>query len=263
MTITQKKERKWLLKLISAAALMGFFLIWYLATEVLELAPSTMLPSPLTALQTGIDKWVSKRPDGSTLPQHIFASLRVSLLGFCFGSVIGVPLGIIMAWWEPMDHALKPVFDFIRNIPAIAWIPIMIILLGIGVVAKASIVFFSAFIPNVINSYTGIKNTKQVHIWVGQTFGASKWKILFKVAIPSALPHIFTGLKVSLNSSWGCLVAAEMLGSDSGLGYMIQIGRLICRADIIIVGMFVIGVCGTILSALLDLLEKTLVKGDR
>ena len=263
MTITQKKERKWLLKLISAAALMGFFLIWYLATEILELAPSTMLPSPLTALHTGIDKWASKRPDGSTLPQHIFSSLRVSLLGFCFGSVIGVPLGIIMAWWEPMDHALKPVFDFIRNIPAIAWIPIMIILLGIGVVAKASIVFFSAFIPNVINSYTGIKNTKQVHIWVGRTFGASKWKILFKVAIPSALPHIFTGLKVSLNSSWGCLVAAEMLGSDSGLGYMIQIGRLICRADIIIVGMFVIGVCGTILSALLDLLERTLVKGDR
>lgn len=263
MTITQKKDRKFLLKIISAGSLLAFFLIWYLATEVLHLAPATMLPSPLTALQTGIEKWSTKRPDGSTLPTHILASLRVSLLGFCFGSAIGVPLGIIMAWWEPMDHALKPVFDFIRNIPAIAWIPIMIILLGIGVVAKASIVFFSAFIPNVINSYTGIKNTKQVHIWVGQTFGASKWKLLYKVAIPSALPYIFTGLKVSLNSSWGCLVAAEMLGSDSGLGYMIQMGRLLSQADLIIVGMFVIGVCGTILSALLDLLERTVVKGGR
>lgn len=167
-----------------------------------------------------------------------------------------------MAWWEPMDTTLRPVFDFIRNIPPIAWIPIMIILLGIGVVAKAAIVFLSAFIPCVVNSYTGIKSVKKVHIWVGQTFGASKLRILFKVAIPSALPHIFTGLKVSLNSSWGCLVAAEMLGSDSGLGYMIQIGRLLCRADIIIVGMIVIGVCGTILSALLDLLERALVKGD-
>ena len=98
---------------------------------------------------------------------------------------------------------------------------------------------------------------------MGQTFGASTLRLLFKVAIPSALPHIFTGLKVSLNSSWGCLVAAEMLGSDSGLGYMIQIGRLICRADIIIVGMFVIGVCGTILSALLDLFERAVVKGGR
>lgn len=137
----------------------------------------------------------------------------------------------------------------------------MIILLGIGVVAKASIVFLSAFIPCVVNSYTGIKSTKKVHIWVGQTFGASKTRLLFKVAIPSALPYIFTGLKVSLNSSWGSLVAAEMLGSDSGLGYMIQLGRLLCRADLIIVGMVVIGIMGTILSAILDFMEMKLVKG--
>ena len=172
-----------------------------------------------------------------------------------------MPLGILMAWWEKADMCLKPVFDFVRTIPPIAWIPIMIILLGIGVVAKASIVFLSAFIPCVVNSYTGIKSTKKVHIWVGQTFGASKTRLLFKVAIPSALPYIFTGLKVSLNSSWGSLVAAEMLGSDSGLGYMIQLGRLLCRADLIIVGMVVIGIMGTILSAILDFMEIKLVKG--
>ncbi len=263
MTLNSKKRTYFKLKIVSVCSLFAFFFIWYLITDVFKLMPTTMLPSPVTALETGIDKWTSKRPDGSTLPSHILASLKVSVMGFCFGSIVGVPLGIIMAWWEPMDDALKPFFDFIRNIPAIAWIPIMIVLLGIGVVAKASIVFFSAFIPNVINSYTGIKNTKQVHIWVGQTFGANKLTILFKIAIPSALPYIFTGLKVSLNSSWGCLVAAEMLGSDSGLGYMIQIGRLICRADIIVVGMIVIGICGTILSAILDLLEKAIVKGGR
>ena len=262
MNTKQKKDHALRMKLISVCALFGFFLIWYIATDVLKLAPSTVLPSPLKALQTGIEKWTSKRPDGSTLPTHILASLRVSIMGFGLGALIGVPLGVVMAWWDTMDIALKPVFDFIRNIPPIAWIPIMIILLGIGVLAKASIVFLSAFIPCVVNSYTGIKNTKQVHIWVGQTFGASKTRLLFKVALPSALPNIFTGLKVSLNSSWGCLVAAEMLGSDSGLGYMIQLGRLLCRADIIIVGMVVIGVCGTILSTLLDLLEKALVKGD-
>lgn len=262
MTLKQKKDRAFKLKLISVCSLIAFFLLWYLVTEILQLAPSTLLPSPVKALETGIEKWSHKKPDGSTLPTHIFASLRVSLLGFCFGACIGVPLGIVMAWWEPMEMTLKPVFDFVRNIPPIAWIPIMIILLGIGLVAKAAIVFLSAFIPCVINSYTGIKSVKKVHIWVGQTFGASKLRILFKVAIPAALPYIFTGLKVSLNSSWGCLVAAEMLGSDSGLGYMIQIGRLLCRADIIIVGMVVIGVCGTILSLLLDLLERALVKGE-
>lgn len=262
MTLTQKRMRSFRLKVISVCSLLAFFLIWYLVTEVWKLAPSTLLPSPFKALDTGIIKWTTKRPDGSTLPQHIIASLKVSLLGFCFGAVIGVPLGIVMAWWERMDMAFKPVFDFVRTIPPIAWIPIMIILLGIGVVAKAAIVFLSAFIPCVVNSYTGIKATKKVHVWVGQTFGASKLRLLFKVAIPSGLPYIFTGLKVSLNSAWGSLVAAEMLGSDSGLGYMIQMGRLLCRADLIIVGMIVIGIMGTILSALLDLLESKLVKGD-
>ena len=98
---------------------------------------------------------------------------------------------------------------------------------------------------------------------VGKTFGASNFTCFWKVGIPSSMTMTFAGIKVAIGNAWATLVAAEMLGSDSGLGYMIQIGRLLCRADIIIVGMIVIGVCGTILSALLDLLEKALVKGDR
>ena len=102
--IKQKKLFAFRMKVISICALFGFFLIWYLVTEVWKLAPETLLPSPLKALETGITKWTVKKPDGSTLPQHIFSSLRVSLLGFCFGAVIGVPLGIMMAWWEKADR---------------------------------------------------------------------------------------------------------------------------------------------------------------
>ena len=143
MTLQQKKSGPSGSSVISALSLCLFFLLWYLVTDVLKLAPATLFPSPVTALETGIAKWTTKKPDGATLPTHIFSSLRVSLLGFCFGACIGVPLGVVMAWWEPMDTTLRPVFDFIRNIPPIAWIPIMIILLGIGVVAKAAIVFLS------------------------------------------------------------------------------------------------------------------------
>lgn len=260
MSIMKKKTIRF--QIISVVSLFLFFIVWQLLTDVFKVIPSTMLPSPVKVVQTIGMKWSTKKPDGSTLMQHILSSLQVSGLGFCFGAMIGVPLGIVMAWWEKADLALKPVFDFIRTIPPIAWIPIMIVLLGIGVVAKASIVFLSAFIPCVINSYTGIKATKNVHIWVAQTFGGSKTQILFKVAIPTALPYIFTGLKVSLNSSWGALVAAEMLGSASGLGYMIQMGRLLSRADLIVVGMIVIGIIGTLLSTFLDKLEKMLVKGE-
>ena len=262
LVVIMKKKSKRRFQIISIISLVAFFAVWQLLTDVLKVIPSTMLPSPVKVLQTIGMKWTVKKPDGSTLPQHILASLQVSGLGFCLGAVIGVPLGIVMAWWEKADLALKPVFDFVRTIPPIAWIPIMIVLLGIGVIAKASIVFLSAFIPCVINSYTGIKATKTVHIWVAQTFGGSKLRILCRVAIPTALPYIFTGLKVSLNSSWGALVAAEMLGSASGLGYMIQMGRLLSRADLIVVGMILIGIIGTILSAILDTLDKIVVKGE-
>ena len=95
MTLQQKKERAIRLKLISALSLCLFFLLWYLVTDVLKLAPATLFPSPVTALKTGIAKWTTKKPDGATLPTHIFSSLRVSLLGFCFGACIGVPLVLV------------------------------------------------------------------------------------------------------------------------------------------------------------------------
>ena len=166
-----------------------------------------------------------------------------------------------MAWHKSVDLLVKPVFDLLRPIPPIGWIPIMILLLGIGIWAKVAVIFIGAFIPCVINSYTGIKQTSTIHLWVGQTFGATRRQMLWKVAIPTALPVIFTGLKVSLGISWMTLVAAELLASTKGLGYMIQVSRTIGRADVIVVGMLVIGVVGLLLAYILDVLEKIFVKG--
>ena len=118
----------------------------------------------------------------------------------------------------------------------------------------------SAFVPCVINTYSGIKATTQVHLWVAQTFGASRRQMLKEVAIPTALPYIFTGLRVSLGSSWTSLCAAEMLAASRGLGFMIQLNRQLARADLIIVGMLTIGAVGAILSVGLGYLEKKYVK---
>ena len=177
--------------------------------------------------------------------------------------MIGVPLGIITGWYEKADLVIKPIFDLLRTIPPIGWIPLMIIWFGIGIQAKAGIVFLASFIPCVINTYSGIKQTRSVHIWVVQTFGATRLQTLFYVAIPTAMPMIFTGLKLSLNTAWAALVAAELLGAVSGLGYMIQMARMTVRPDIIIVGMLTIGAIGMILSNLLDYAEDHLVKGGR
>ena len=166
-----------------------------------------------------------------------------------------------MAWNKWVDRFVRPLFDLIRPIPGLAWIPMFILLFGIGITSKALVIFLGALIACVVNSYTGIQQTQELHLWVGDVFGASNAQKLFKIAIPTALPMIFTGLRVALGTSWTALVAAELLASTQGLGYMIQQARAISRPDIIIVGMLAIGAVGAVLDALLHLVEIKVAKG--
>ena len=246
---------------ISVFSLVSFFFVWYALIVWVKVIPDYIMPSPLQVLLAFIKKLTSKIPDGATLFQNLVASLQVSVSGFLAGSIIGVPLGMAMAWNKKIDLFARPLFDLLRPIPPLAWIPIMILWLGIGTSAKAAIIFMSAFVPNVINSYMGIKQTNPVHLWVGQVFGATRGELFRKVALPTALPYIFTGLRISLGVSWVSLVAAEMLASTRGLGYMIQVGRLVVRPDIIIVGMLTIGATGALLAFLLKLVEDNFVRG--
>ena len=184
---------------------IGVF-VWWLVTDGLGLFKSSVLPSPVKVAQTFLMKWYQEKPDGATLVQHLMASLQVALSGYLIGAVIGIPLGIFMAWNDKIDMCVRPVFDMVRTIPGIAWTSVMVTLVGIGLLSKALVIFISAMVAMVINSYSGIKQTKTVHLWVGQTFGASNWELLTKVAIPSALPMIFTGLDVALGQAWTCLL---------------------------------------------------------
>ena len=120
-----------------------------------------------------------------------------------------------------------------------------------------------AYTGNILNSYSGIRQTKAVHFWVGQTFGASDAQLFFTVAVPSSLPMVLTGLRLTMGSCWMCIVAAEMLAANKGLGYMIQQARGTFRPDIVIVGMITIGLIGTLLSFLLTKLENFILKGRR
>ncbi len=200
---------------------------------------------------------------GATLGQHFISSLQVAISGYVLGVVIGVPLGIIMGWFKKADIIFRPVFDLLKPIPPIALIPVMIVIFGISLKAKAVLVFFSTVIPCILNSYSGIKQTSSIHIWVAQTFGASNLQRLFTVAIPSALPMIFAGLRVALGSSWMALVAAELLASTKGLGYLISVGRSLLRSDLIIVGMLCLGLIGIVNTFLFDLIEKKIVRGGK
>ena len=247
--------------IVSAVSLVMFFALWWFLTAGLKILPTYIMPDPLRIFHTLIRKFSARSPDGGTIITHTIASLEIALLGFFAGSATRIPLGICMAWYKLVDRIARPVFDFLRPIPPIAWIPVMILWFGIGTTAKAAVIYMAAFIPNVINSYTGIRQTSQVHIWVGKTFGASDFELLAKVAIPSALPNIFTGLRLSLGTSWVSLVSAEMLASTRGLGYMIQIGRQFSRIDLVISGMIVIGFLGGVLAVVLEAVQRRIVMG--
>lgn len=262
-TINTAKRRRLKYRVVSVASIAVFLLIWYIATAVLELAPSYSLPSPVKVLNTFITKLTSKAPDGATLPQHFASSLVVATSGYVLGMVIGVPLGICMAWYNWVDKLVRPVFDFIKPVPPIALIPVMIVIFGISLEAKAVLIFFSTMIPCITNSYSGIRQTKQIHLWVAQTFGATNLQQLFTVAIPSAKPMIFAGLRVAMGSSWMALVAAELLASTRGLGYLISIGRSLLRSDLIIVGILCLGMIGMVISLIFDQIEKRFLRGGK
>lgn len=245
--------------LLSVLGIFIFLLIWQLAVEF-GLVNETRLPKPTTILQTLVYKIYNQAPDGNTLGINILASLQVALTGFLTAMVIGIPLGLFMGWWEYADRFIRPIFELIRPVPPIAWIPLVVVWMGIGLKAKAMIIFFTAFVPCVINSYTGIKLTNKTLINVSRTFGASNFEIFWKVGVPSALPMVFAGIRVALGNSWSTLVAAEMLAASAGLGYMIQIGRTIARPDIVIAGMVTIGAIGAVLSGILSYVEKHALK---
>ncbi|MGE5615173.1 MAG: ABC transporter permease [Bacillota bacterium] len=254
-----KRERVIFKIIIPVLTVITFLILW----EVLVyygIIPSRYLPRPSELARTFIVKLSDPNPEGATLLLNIISSLKISITGFFLALLIGIPLGLLMGWYKAVDRFVKPLFEMIRPIPPIAWIPLTILLLGIGFRAKVFIIFFSAFVPCVINSYTGIKLTNPTLINVAKTCGASNFQLFLKVGIPSSVQMIFAGIKVALGASWSTLVAAEMLASNSGLGFMILMGRLFARPDLILLGMIIIGVIGALMLVILSKFESKLAR---
>lgn len=241
--------------MLSITGILTFLFVWQLLL-VTGVVSDRYISKPTELFLLLIRKFSDKSPDGSTLPIATLASLKVAVTGLVLAIITGVPLGLIMGWYKGADRFFSPIFEVLRPIPPISWIPLTIVWLGIGLRAKAFIIFFAAFIPCVINSYAGIKMTQKVLINVAKTCGASNFTIFYKVGIPSAMPMTFAGIRVALGNAWSTLVAAEMLAANAGLGYMILMGRSFARPDIIMLGMVCIGALGALFTGILGIFEK-------
>ena len=245
-------------KVTGGVTLLVLLMIWYLFTGPLGIIPALQFPSipdSLSALMFLMKQGYA----GETLLLHIASSLGLVLLGFAAAVLTGMPLGILMGWSKKADAFINPVFQLIRPIAPIAWIPLTILWFGLGIWAKIFVIWLAAFAPVLINTHTGIRNVRKTLIEAASVHGATPRSLLWKVAVPSALPMCFTGMRMSLQACWMVLVAAELVGSFTGLGHILIVATRDLDPGIILVSMICIALLGVMMSVILAQIERRLL----
>jgi NitT/TauT family transport system permease protein len=191
------------------------------------------------------------------LTRYLRDSLVRVALGYLGAVIVGVPLGIWMGWSKTVARIANPVVQLLRPISPIAWIPVAIVLFGIGNAAPIFLVFLGALFPILLTAQQGVGNVPPMYLRAADNFGLSPQGLLFRVLLPAALPQILTGLRIALGIAWLVLVAAEMIAVDSGLGYLIIDARNAGkRYDLVVAGMLLIGLVGLLLDVLVRRVEK-------
>ncbi|HVL09505.1 MAG TPA: ABC transporter permease [Burkholderiaceae bacterium] len=260
LTVEQRHRRmRWLVGGGLVVVLVAF---WYLATGPLELVAPIKFPS-IPDAYAAFRLALSPGYAGSTLLAHVGSSLGLVLLGFAAAILTGVPLGLLMGWNRMADAYLNPIFQIMRPIAPIAWIPLTILWFGLGISAKVFVIWLAAFSPALINTHTGIRNINPVLVEAARVHGASTWQLLRDVVIPNALPTIFTGLRISLQACWMVLVAAELVGSFMGLGYIMINATRDLDPSMIFVAMVTVALLGVLMNAALTVIERRVMPWKR
>lgn len=228
---------------------------WQIACN-LEIWSSYILPPPEKVLRTFI-----KMISNGTIFTNIHASMNRIVIGFGVSTAIGIPAGIIFGINEKLYEYFKPLFNFLRNIPPLALIPMLILWFGIGEEPKIIIIILASIFPIFINTLKGIRNCDPKLIEVGKAFEFSRYEIIMKIIIPNALLDIAVGLRLALGYSFRAIIGAELIAASSGLGYLISDGKEMSRTDVVIVGIIIIGVLGIISDYIFSKFVKKVAKG--
>jgi sulfonate transport system permease protein len=193
---------------------------------------------------------------------HILPSLYRIIVGFLIAAFFGVLLGLLFGITKKLDYIVEPLIEILRPIPPIAWIPIAILIFGLGDGSAFFIVFLGAFFPIFTNTIFGVKKLPKNYINLSKTLELSKFSFFKNILFKFTQPFIFAGLKIGIGMAWMSVIAAELIGAQSGLGYFIQINRLLLHTDRIVVGMIIIGVLGYLLTKSITLIEKRVVNWE-
>jgi ABC-type nitrate/sulfonate/bicarbonate transport system permease component len=212
-----------------------------------------ILPDPITVFYTLWKLIIS----GSIILDTLVSLWRV-LIGYLIAVIFGISLGYYMAINKNIKEVLTPIIEILRPIPPVAFIPLSILWFGIGNGPAFFLVAFGAFFPIFTNTFQGIISVDRIHLNAANCLGASKKQMVFDVQFPAAMPFITIGLKTGIGVAWFCVIAAELVGAQSGLGYMIQLNRLTLQSEKVIAGMIMIGIVGFLMSRLMLFVQRKL-----
>jgi taurine transport system permease protein len=216
------------------------------------------LPSP-EAVVGRLSEIASEGYQNSTLLEHLGWSLFRVIAGFFFGALVGIPLGYAMGLSSWFRGWFDPIVEFMRPVPPLALIPLVIIWAGIGEVGKIILLFLAALWIMTIAARSGVSGVRISKIHAAYSLGASKWQIMRHVIVPNSLPEIFTGARVAMGVCWGTVVAAELVAAEKGAGMMIMVASKFQLTDIVIMGIILIGVIGYGIDILMRMAERWLI----
>jgi sulfonate transport system permease protein len=232
----------------------GLLAGWFLATDGLHLLPAHQLPSPRAVVRAAGDLLA-----GGELFRHVAASVQRVALGFFFGAAVAMLLGLWVGLSRGAERLLDPTIQAIRNVPSLAWVPFLLLWMGIDELPKVTLVAIGAFFPVYLNLVSSIRQTDRKLVELGQVFGLTEMGLVRHIVLPAALPSLLTGLRIGLGQSWLFLVAAELIASTRGLGFLLIDGQNSARADIMLVGILLLAVLGKASDGALRLLERRLL----
>ncbi|MGO4791170.1 ABC transporter permease [Paenibacillus sp. 2KB_20] len=243
-----KKLNKWSLHILLWIAALGVWQLLFLAYG------PEIIPGPIYTAKGGYELLM----DG-TLIQYIGISSYRVLLGWSLGSLIAIPIGLIIGKVGPIRAFAEPFLNFIRFIPPIAFITLFLVWFGIGETSKVMLILYATFFIVVLNTLTGVLAVEEDKIRSARSMGASEWQIVQHVIIPATVPYMFTGIRLAMGTSFMAIIGAEMIASNEGVGYLIWNSRLFFRTDWIFVGLICLGLMGFITDRAVGLLGRKLL----
>lgn len=247
-----KSPRPYLM-FIGFALFLGF---WYLSVEVWKLPRFAEMPGPTEVLK----EWFSRNPVYGlsifvpTYYINIWVSVRRIAIAFFLATAIGVPLGLFLGWSNRFKQYVFPVFELLRPIPPLAWVPLSIVMFQGSETPVIFLTFLASFYATALNTMLGVQSIDVSYIRAASCLGAKRWQVFWHVIVPGALPFIFTGLQISMGVAWFSLVAAEMVSGQYGLGYVINTSYTMVRYPTIVIGMVTLGIVGYVTSAAIRIL---------